>query len=169
MVRNPTHLLRVALMIHAASLLACAPAGRLHVTAPEEFVAMNPSPRRLIPRKAGSVEVFIRSRPRQPFVKVGAWSLAGAPEAVAPLARREAAVVGCDALLLRARVVVDIDVYSASTDTRTVAFCAVYSDLPASYRPPAHPCHEQDAPPECSRLNPPAIEVIEVSGRAPDR
>ncbi len=90
-------------------------------------------------------------------------------------------MVGCDALLLGERVAVSGIGVLTSSETTTVAVCLVYSDLPVSYRPPAHPCYERsrrisaaadpetrkklvrDTPPECLQLNPP---VIEVSARA---
>jgi hypothetical protein len=112
-------------------LSACVAKFNIRADAPNNFRPLNASPRKLIPRAERTVDLYVTLPPSRPFVEVGTWMYFGEPADVSEKARPQAAVVGCDALILGRYVV---------PERTTEVVCIVYSDLPATYRPEPHPC-----------------------------
>jgi hypothetical protein len=169
----------------ALAIGACAspPAKPLRAKGPSRFEATNASPRPLVARTSESVDVYTQSQPTRPFVEVGTWEDAGSYGGQLERIRDEAAVVGCDGVLVEEVIVPplfrDPRRYNAPQTWHRVV-CVVYSDVPPSYQPPPHPCTlwldavraEQDprrrqqrirvTPGECFLMNRPRVRVMAV-------
>lgn len=174
--------------------VSCGAKTALPVKSPENFRAVNAAPRPLIARTADSVEVFTRTRPARSIREVGIWYYSGEFEGEIQQIREEAAVVGCDGVIVTNEAVghTTESYYpryhtSSGTERWYDVVCVVYTDVPTSYRPPAHPCVEKlevlsqlksngtkveqrkalrSIPSECFLLNPPKVKVLqETSSR----
>jgi len=135
-----------------------------------QYIPMNTPPHAMTPRPASQVEMFAGSRPKRPFVEVGAievqqekYNNASAEEIVAAL-RDQAGERGCDGLLLiGANDATDV---SGSADrsggwvsSKTLkgyrATCVVYTQAAVAQTAPP-PCTPDPAPTVAPAPTPPA-------------
>ena len=126
-----------------------------------QYIPMNSPPHAMTPRPASQVEMFAGSRPKRPFVEVGAievqqekYNNASAEEIVAAL-RDQAGERGCDGILLiGANDATDV---SGSADrnggwvsSKTLkgyrATCIVYTQPAVAQAPSPPPCTPDSAP-----------------------